>query len=174
MCLYPKLIRNRKYTINKKNGGVIPPLNDKRCKMVPVGCGKCVECKRQKSREWQVRLSEELRENKNGKFITWTFSDEGLQELDNLIGEELTGYDRDNEICRLAVRRYTERWRKKYKKTLRHWIVTEIGGNRTERIHMHGIVWTDEVEDIEKIWKYGQVWIGEYVTNKTVNYIVKI
>ncbi len=172
MCLYPNIIKNRKYIANKKNGGIIPPVKDERTLWVPVGCGKCIECKKQKSREWAVRLQEDLRTNKNGKFVTWTFSEYELQKIDNEI-KGITGYDRDNEICRIAIRRYTERWRKKYKKALRHWIVTEIGGSNTERIHMHGIVWTDEVKDIKKIWKYGKVWIGDYVSAKTVNYIVK-
>ena len=172
MCLYPRLIRNRKYTKNKKNGGVIPPISDKRVLMVPVGCGKCIECKKQKARNWQVRLQEDIRVNKNAKFVTYTFSEHELQKLDNEI-KGLSGYDRDNEICRLAVRRYTERWRKKYGKTLRHWLVTELGHQNTERVHMHGIVWTDEVKDIKEIWKYGNIWIGEYVSAKTINYIVK-
>jgi hypothetical protein len=38
---------------------------------------------------------------------------------------------------------------------------------------MHGIVWTDKVKDIGDIWKYGKIWIGEYVNAKTINYIVK-
>ncbi len=172
MCLYPNIIKNRKYIANKKNGGIIPPCNDERTLWVPVGCGKCIECKKQKAREWQVRLAEDLREHKNGKFVTLTFNDYELNKIEREI-KGITGYDRDNEVCRIAIRRYTERWRKKYKKTIRHWIVTEIGGKNSERIHMHGIVWTNEVEDIKKIWKYGKVWIGEYVNEKTVNYIVK-
>ena len=67
MCLYPKLIKNRKYIANKKNGGNIPPVNDLRVLMVPVGCGKCIECKKQKSREWSIRLQEEIRHMNNGK-----------------------------------------------------------------------------------------------------------
>ena len=172
MCLYPKLIRNRKYTETKKNGGNIPPILDKRVLMVPVGCGKCIECKKQKARNWQVRLQEDIRVNKNAKFVTYTFSEHELQKLDNEI-KGLSGYARDNEICRLAVRRYTERWRKKYGKTLRHWLVTELGHANTERVHMHGIVWTDKVKDIGDIWKYGKIWIGDYVSAKTINYIVK-
>jgi len=172
MCLYPRLIRNRKYTETKKNGGNIPPIQDKRVLMVPVGCGKCIECKKQKARNWQVRLQEDIRVNKNAKFVTYTFSEHELQKLDNEI-KGLSGYARDNEICRLAVRRYTERWRKKYGKTLRHWLVTELGHANTERVHMHGIVWTDKVKDIGDIWKYGKIWIGEYVNAKTINYIVK-
>ena len=113
MCLYPKLIKNRKYVANKKNKGVIPEAVDKRVLYVPVGCGKCMECRKQKARQWQVRLQEDIRVNKNAKFVTYTFSEIELQKLDNEV-KGLTGYDRDNEICRLAVRRYTERWRKKY------------------------------------------------------------
>lgn len=58
MCLYPKLIKNRKYIKNKKNKGKIPPLpkilvnskliDDARVVLVPVGCGKCMECMKKK------------------------------------------------------------------------------------------------------------------------------
>ena len=43
MCLYPKLIRNKKYTSNKKNGWVIPAVFDNRTLFVPAGCGNCIE-----------------------------------------------------------------------------------------------------------------------------------
>ena len=48
MCLFPKLIINKKYTITKKNGGIIPEMKDERVKYVPVGCGKCIECLKKK------------------------------------------------------------------------------------------------------------------------------
>ena len=173
MCLYPRLIRNRKYTANKKNGGIIPEVKDKRVLSVPVGCGKCIECKKQKAREWQVRLQEDIRVNKNAKFVTLTFNERELMKLENSI-KKLKGYDRDNEVCRKAVRRFTERWRKKYKKTIRHWLVTELGHQNTERVHMHGLLWTDEpTEVIQEKWHYGNIWVGDYVNGKTINYIVK-
>ena len=74
MCLYPRLIQNRKYIPNKKNGGKVPPFSDIRVLGVPVGCGNCMECIRKKRSEWQQRLNEEIKENKNGKFVTLTFS----------------------------------------------------------------------------------------------------
>ena len=178
MCLYPKLIKNRKYIANKKNGGVIPAVSDNRVLYVPAGCGKCIECKKQKAREWQVRLHEEIRHDNKGKFVTLTFSNESIKELANEI-KGLKGYDLDNEIATLATRRFLERWRKKYKKSVKHWLVTELGGNGTENIHMHGIIWTNETnETITKIWKYGYTWIGDknnggYVNERTINYIVK-
>lgn len=179
MCLYPRLIVNKKYLGNKKNGGMIPVPRDKRVLYVPVGCGKCIECRKMKSREWQARLLEDVRHNKNGKFVTLTFSNESIRDLAKDI-EGLKGYDLDNQIATLAVRRFLERWRKKYKKSLRHWLVTEIGHAGTENIHMHGIVWTDEnLEEVEKHWKYGHIWMGKgekkenYVNEKTVTYLTK-
>lgn len=205
MCLYPKVIKNKKYTANKKNGGNIPPLDDKRIAYVPIGCGKCMECRRKIKREWQVRLNEELRSNKEkATFVTWTFNNKALNYYEELARKEqketyeglkrngllktstkrnkkkyLKGYELDNEVARIAVRRYTERWRRKHKKTLRHWIIPEIGGRATERLHMHGIVWTNEIADITKIWNNGKIGeagrvdIGYRCDEKTINYIIK-
>lgn len=182
MCLYPKLIKNPKYTSTKKNGGNIPPVKDTRVLMVPVGCGKCIECRRQERTKWQVRLLEDVRHNKNGKFVTLTFSNESIAKLATEI-KGLKGYDLDNEIATLATRRFLERWRKKYKKSIRHWFITELGHTGTEHIHMHGIVWTDEtLDEVERVWNYGYIWKGKklnnntyqnFVNEKTVNYLTK-
>lgn len=174
MCLYPRIIKNRKYVINKKNGGNVPNVPDSRVQFVPVGCQNCMECKKKQAREWQVRLHEEIRERKDGQFVTLSFSDESLVKLENVVGFEVYGYKKENAVATLAVRRFLERWRKKYKKSCRHWLVTELGQKNTERIHIHGILFTSESkETIEKIWKYGNVYIGDYVNEKTINYIVK-
>ena len=179
MCLYPRIIKNPKYKENQKNRGVVPPVLDKRTLYVPIGCGNCMECRKQKARAWQVRLLEDLKEHKNGKFITLTFSNESIKEL----AEELDGrkgYELDNAIARLAVRRFTERWRKKHKKAVRHWLITELGHTGTKNVHVHGIIWTNEtIDEIRKQWKYGYIWPRpettkkNYVSEATVNYIIK-
>lgn len=182
MCLYPKLIRNPKYRITKKNGGQVPPILDTRVLMIPVGCQKCIECRKQKAREWQLRLLEDVRTNKNGHMVTLTFSNESIKKLSKIVKKEfgkIEGYELDNQIATLAVRRFTERWRKKYKKTIRHWLITELGHTGTEHLHIHGIVWTDEtIKEITDKWEYGIVWAGyggkrTYVNEKTVNYLIK-
>lgn len=172
MCLYPKLVKNPKYRPNKKNKGIVPPHCDDRVLMVPVGCKKCIECRKQKAREWNVRLLEEIRSNKNGVFVSLTLSNESIRELNEGI-EGLEGYERDNEIAIKAVRRFLERWRKKYKKSIRHWLITELGHKGTENIHLHGIMFTDHKEDIDKIWNYGWVYKGYSCHEKTVNYTTK-
>lgn len=110
MCLYPRLIQNRKYIANKKNGGVIPAVSDKRLLIVPVKCGKCMECMKAKTREWQVRLQEEIKKNEKAIFITLTFNNESLKNLCKNIN--LEGYNLDNEIAKIAVRRFRKTQKK--------------------------------------------------------------
>lgn len=190
MCLYPRLIKNKRYEPNKKNRGIVPgfPIGkdgmpDMRVLAVPIKCGECMECRRQNAAQWKARLKEEIRTNKNAKWVTLTFSNESIREIyEREDIKHIKGYDLDNAIATKAVRLFLERWRKKYKKSLRHWFVTELGHSGTENIHMHGFVWTDEpMEEVERIWKYGYIWKGRkwkgemvnYVNEKTINYTVK-
>ena len=169
MCYFPKLILNKKYRANKKNGGNIPILKDERTKYVAVGCGNCEQCRKQKGREWQVRITEELKEGKKCYFVTLTFSNERLL-------HHMKKYNaiEGNALAKIAVRKFLERWRKEFKKSVRHWFITELGHENTERIHLHGLIWTDEEPtNIEKHWKNGFVYIGDYVNAKTINYIIK-
>lgn len=171
MCLYPKLIRNPRYTKTKKNGGVIPPLVYYETAYVPVGCGKCIECLKQKSNEWRIRLHEELKANKYSYFITLTFNAESLEYLRRDIKS-----DDVNKIATRAVRLFLERYRRKYKKSIKHWLITELGQDNTERIHLHGIIFPPfEINNewLEDIWKYGITDKGKYCNSKTINYIVK-
>ena len=175
------MMKNPKYKENKKNGGVIPPINDKRVLVVPIGCGKCMECERKKMNGWRTRLLEDIKVNKNGRFITLTFSNESIKELGELTDRK--GYERDNAIATIGVRRFLERWRKEYGKSLRHFLITELGHNGTENIHIHGIIWTDEMpRTVAKMWKYGYMfpradrentWYGNWVSGTTIGYIAK-
>lgn len=149
-------------------------MKDKRLALIPVGCGKCIECMKQKRRAWQVRLLEDIKEHKNAKFITLTFSNEAIKLLSKDTIDFRDKYINANEMARLAIRRFLERWRKKYKKSLRHWLVTELGQSGTQRIHIHGIIYTDESKEIiAKYWQYGYIWIGDYVNATTITYITK-
>lgn len=210
MCLYPRLIENRKYRANQKNGGVIPPIPDDRVRFVPIGCQSCIECRKQKAAGWRVRLLEDIKHYKNAKFVTLTFNTESLIKLQRGTYtimkrsrykfvpapwkqpirirktkekdiSKLSGYDLDNAIVTKAMRFFLERWRKKFGKSLRHWFISELGDGHSEHVHLHGIVYTDNLSLLEDIWGYGSVWTGykvdkkvqNYVTERTVNYMTK-
>ena len=180
MCLYPKRIKNPKYKRNKKNGGQVPPLTDPRLAYVMVGCGVCMECTRQRTESWRARLLEDIKHNQNARFITLTFSNENYTALyKELEGTGYIGYEMDNQIAKLAVKRFINRHIKRHKKSIRHWLVTELGHTGTEHLHLHGLLYTDlTTQEIEIIWQYGFIWDGyqnkaKYVNERTVNYICK-
>lgn len=168
MCDYPKLIKNKRYLPTEKNNYNPPKCDDERKLYVPVSCGICRACMKKKASAWKVRLIEDIKGEKNIQFVTLTFSEESLKKLE----KELKANEA-NSIATIAVRRFLERWRKKYKVSVKHWLVTELGHQNTERIHLHGIIYTDKKEEIKKIWQYGIVHIGEYVNEKTISYIIK-
>ena len=81
MCLYPKLIPNRRYLPTKKNGGVPPVCPNERLRYVTAACGECYECRKQKQRQWMVRMSEENRQTPNAYFLTLTIDDKSYKQL---------------------------------------------------------------------------------------------
>lgn len=176
MCLFPRFIKNKRYQgysakRPSKGTATAVPCDDYRKLYVPIGCGECYECRKQKAQAWKVRLNEEIKVQKYAYFVTLTFSNEDLKKIMNE-----TGQSECNGIATLAVRRFLERWRKKNKKSVKHWLITELGHENTERIHLHGILFTDYPINnnyLQDLWKYGNTDIGEYCNERTINYIVK-
>lgn len=170
MCLYPTFIKNPKYKPNKKNKGKPPVCKDRRLLYVPVKCGNCIECRKEKQREWRVRLEEELRSN-FGYFTTLTIDEEHLKKLEEDTG--LKWEKNPNEIASKALRFFLERARKDIGKSIKHWCVTELGG-QNDRIHLHGIFFGQKSAAlVKKHWKYGFVFIGGYCNSKSINYMTK-
>ena len=162
MCLYPKLIKNRRYVPNKKNGGVPPQCPDERLLYVTAACGKCMECRKQIQRQWLVRMSEELRQEPNAYFITLTIDDNSYNKLSNTY--KITD---NNEIATKAIRKQTG-------KSIKHWFITELGHEKTERLHLHGIIWgLGNGKKVTDNWKNGITFTGNFVNEKTINYITK-
>lgn len=159
----------------KRNQFNPPQPSDGRLRWIEVGCGYCYECMKQKANSWKFRLQQEIKNKENTKclFVTLTFSDESLQELQQVGKENQNHTEEVNSIAKVAVKRFRERWRKKYAKSPKHWFVTELGGEYG-RIHLHGILFEDtNSEELAELWKYGFVYIGEYVNEKTIEYIIK-
>ena len=170
MCLYPQKIKNKRYLPTKKNN-YTPYSCDYEPKLyVEIPCGWCIECRKARARDWNIRLQEELLHD-NGQpktFVTLTFSDEKIVEL--LEGDEIGEFN--NAIVSKAIRRFTEYYRKRNGKAPKHWLISELGHTGTERLHLHGIIW-DTPQEIRKTWNYGYSWCGIYVSGATIGYLMK-
>lgn len=152
------MIRNKRYLQREPD--------DPRKKWVPIGCGECIECRKLKVKEWLARLTEELKNPQKSLFVTLTFKDEILNKFIN-------EYEKPNLIAAKAIELFRKRWHAEKKASIKYWLITELGDERTERLHLHGIIWGEKTEDIEKIWGYGHIYAGTYVNEKTIRYIVK-
>jgi hypothetical protein len=86
-CLHPQIGLNKKYTKTKKNRGKIPEMIDQRIKYISNPCGKCMDCVNKESRDWAVRLKEELQYDDRAKFITLTFDDKSLVKLEKEVNK---------------------------------------------------------------------------------------
>ena len=109
MCLYPKIILNKKYLPNKKNNFNPPKCTDERKRYLNADCGYCWQCRKKKSNDWKVRLNEEIRANKDAYFITLTFNDKSYNDI-----KSKYKLNDENKIAIQAIRLVLENVRKQW------------------------------------------------------------
>lgn len=135
-----------------------------------VPCGRCVDCRKARGNEWRTRLNLENQygNHKNAIFVTLTISPDYYVEFQ----------DRQNQYS--FIRKFCDRWRKRFGKAPKRFFVTELGDD-TGRLHFHGIIWDVPFYTgrykldnpvLQDLWKYGHTWMG-YVDSSTCNYITK-
>jgi len=168
MCLFPKLIPNKRYLPNKKNNYNPPVPKDRRLLYVSSACGKCSECLSKKAKHWSLRLFYEYYHNNNPcYFVTLTFNNDSLNNLK--IKYNLSD---NNEIASKAIRLFLERYRKHNKTYFKHFFISELG-EINNRLHLHGIIFNfNDISKLDFYWKFGYTYVGNYVNEKSINYIL--
>lgn len=175
-CLRPLYILNPRYRKDDKllnfyrtavKSGAINSLPED--VMIYVPCGKCVACKKNLANNWKVRLYFEYKLScKKAYFITFTFSDKYYSDAVSNVAP--------------MIRAYCERYRKKYKRSLKHWFVTELG-DESGRFHLHGILFDPlytvldrDMSFMEQVpefpWPYGISFFGTCSVG-SISYCVK-
>ena len=174
MCKNKIIIKNKRYQPTKKNEYTKETPRDRRLSYIEIPCGECIECKKKRKEMWRVRIENELLDSKTAIFFTGTFSDEAIENI-----KEQYGVKDENDIATKANRLFLERLRKKYKIKLTHWCITELGSKKG-RIHIHGIFFIKENQDIKYIkdkikreWDFGWNYLGYVDQGKTINYVTK-
>jgi hypothetical protein len=139
-------------------------------------CGQCVGCRLEYSRQWAVRLVHENQMHEKSCFITLTFNEEELGKRDN-----------PNSVDVRDFQLFMKRLRKKHKK-IRFFHCGEYG-EKNQRPHYHALIFGYEFpdrylwqtrhkqkyyrsEELEKLWPYGHVVIGE-VTFTSCAYVAR-
>lgn len=127
--------------------------------MLVVPCGKCSECLKRKAKDWQIRLLYEKRFSaKVSWFVTLTIAPEYYDEF----------VSRPQKLIRM----FLEDYRLYTGKSLRHWIVTELGDNG--RLHFHGIFFDPLISYVPMhlLWRFG-ISDLQPCKSEAISYVVK-
>lgn len=145
---YKKIAPYSHYKLYNDRDGIYP----KPDYYINVDCGRCINCFRKYMSAWRFRLIHELTslskaERQKTYFVTLTI--------------EHKFYTEKKSKLKIMVRRFLERVRKKYGKSVRHFLVTERG-DTTNRLHFHGFFINTDVppNDFYNLWYYGFVKIA--------------
>lgn len=137
-------------------------------KLLLIPCGKCPACVQNKSLEWTARLMKESEEWKYTYFVTLTYDDEHIKDLNK----------RDIQLFLKRFRKYTGFECKYY--------ITGEYGETTGRSHYHAIFFmNDKLDDLvfysnnlytsatfTNTWKNGQVLISQDVNERSIKYTI--
>lgn len=156
---------------------------------IELPCGKCIGCMLERSRQTAIRCMLEKIDHDESYFLTLTYDEDHIRRnpcYDSETGEYYevdTLYKKDYQDF---MKRLREHQKRKYNKELRFYAVGEYG-DTTGRAHYHALIYGLHIEDlelykvnngnplyiseeIEKIWKNGQIQIGE-VTFESAAYV---
>lgn len=128
--------------------------------LTAFGCGQCMPCRINKSREWTHRLLLEQRVHKESAFVTLTYDNDHIPEGGNLSPRHVTLYLK-------KLRRYIEPYR------LRYFAVGEYG-EKTWRPHYHMALFglgINHSKIIDKKWEKGLTMTGD-LTKDSARYMV--
>lgn len=149
-----------------------------------VPCSKCMSCRIRRGAEWTMRLQHEQHKfNYRSAFITLTFSDDALDELESK-GERWRGKD---SLYKEDLQKFFKRLRKSIKREIKYFACGEYGdgkGKRMDRPHYHSIIFGLSISDdsdriaVREAWPYCDWSVYEieqgafgYVTPESLNYV---
>ena len=92
----------------RKLGGGITFVGSEAIRQMPIDvpCGQCLGCRLEKSKEWAIRVMNEVRMNEISCFLTLTYNDENLPKGGTLVKKDLQDFWK-----RLRDRLYPEKLR---------------------------------------------------------------
>lgn len=120
---------------------------------VPVPCGKCPVCLRNRQKDWMFRLTQEQKRSTSSCFVTLTYEETPLAE------------DGKPTLYHRHVQHFLKRLRKQNREKIKYYCVGEYG-DQFGRPHYHLILFNLDHRKIVKqsaitdIWHAGKNWIN--------------
>lgn len=158
MCYFPISLKNnvKERSINNSLGMVVP-------------CGKCLDCRRSRSRNWIFRLLNEKDISISSYFITLTYDEENISFTKNGLPT----------LVKKDFQNFMKILRKKNKAVIKYYACGEYG--KLQRPHFHAIIFNVlDSNFIDSSWGRGFVTVDEvnsssiaYVTGYVNKYMIR-
>lgn len=135
---------------------------------------------------WKTRIQEDIKKHPEAKLIILNININSINELQtdielklhqnttNIPLQQPTQNQIEIKIAKFAITRFLQRWKKKHKISLRHWLVIKPRTKQTQNIKLYGIAYTDHLQDLANKWLYGKIYIIENINQKTINQIIDL
>lgn len=158
MCISP--LKGIVYGVNPSNGKkllkvvgqeFVPSDNDN---IIPIPCGKCIECRLNKSRVWADRMMAEAAYHKDNVFLTLTYDNDHLP-------VPLTRFTESGDLevspvhplVKSDLQKFMKRLRKKFSdQKIRYYACGEYG-DKSMRPHYHLILFGLALDDAKLLYK---------------------
>lgn len=162
-CFSPlKAYEAYKRDADKKRCITFRPSSSIRWKPVPLPCGQCIGCRKERSRQWAVRCMHEAQLHEENCFITLTFNDENLP--------------KDMSLRKMDFQLFMKRLRKVTHPGIRYYACGEYG-EKNNRPHYHALLFGYDFPDkkffserngnrvftsdtLSKVWPFGFAVVG--------------
>lgn len=140
---------------------------------IPVGCGKCVYCKKRRVSSWVFRLLQEELISSSSYFVTLTYEDRHLPRTKSNYAT----------LDKTDFQKFMKRLRKINTRKIRYYAVGEYG-TKHWRPHYHAIMFNiDDIDYLQKAWQavepntdiksqIGDIHVGN-VTSNSIAYTAK-
>lgn len=150
------------FNFRRANPGTMYPVDY----VVDVPCGRCLGCRKDRSKMWRVRLLHEhmFGNHQNCICLTLTINQENYAKFS------------DAQAIKRCIRAFLDRLRyyTTGRKLPKRFFVSELGEDR-DRLHFHGFMWDVDIpyHEIRKCWKYGFIWIDPLKSVRQLSYATK-
>lgn len=101
-------------------------------------CGQCIGCRKEKARQWAVRIMHEAQMHPSSCFVTLTYDDEHRRD--------------DHELSKRDLQLFWKRLRKQLGVRIKYFACGEYG-ERSGREHYHAIIFGTAFEGDRKLWR---------------------
>lgn len=137
-----------------------------------VPCGHCTHCRIQRTAEWSMRLLHEYSNSDHASFITLTYDDEHIPQMDYYLNDQLIQIP---TLQKSEVQTFMKRLRKRTKGTKLKYFACGEYGDQTYRPHYHLILFNYSPLifpnfHLNDVWDKGFTHVGS-VTKESCQYV---